>query len=147
MAAREALPLTAGRIQVAGIASPVGLLRDARGIPHIEAATPDDAWFGLGFAHAQDRLAQILWLRRLARGRTAEVVGEACREEGFWGVRREMVGALAKSKSAEAVKILASLFEVEENPRVLMDLVNGAGTYRDERMVRALEGLLDRGAT
>jgi len=76
-AAREALPITAGRIPVAGIASQVEVLRDARGIPHIEARTAPDAWFGLGFAHAQDRLAQMLWLRRLARGTTAEVVGES----------------------------------------------------------------------
>ena len=30
-----------------------------------------DAFFGLGFVHAQDRLAQMLWLVRAARGRTA----------------------------------------------------------------------------
>ena len=39
-AAREALPPTAGRIRVVGIESQVRLLRDARGIPHIEARSP-----------------------------------------------------------------------------------------------------------
>ncbi len=53
------------------------MLRDARGIPHVEALTDRDAWLALGVAHAQDRLAQMLWLRRLARGKTAEVVGKS----------------------------------------------------------------------
>jgi penicillin amidase len=59
-----------------GLAGRVDVTRDARGVPHIEAEFESDAWSALGFAHAQDRLAQVLWLRRLARGRTAEVVGE-----------------------------------------------------------------------
>ncbi|MCS5636040.1 MAG: penicillin acylase family protein [Myxococcota bacterium] len=74
--AREAFPSESGRLTVPGLASPVRVLRDARGIPHIEAADDHDAWQALGLAHGQDRLAQILWLRRLARGSTAEVVGE-----------------------------------------------------------------------
>ena len=59
-----------------GIQAGVEVLRDGRGIPHIRAEHELDAWTGLGFVHAQDRLAQMLWLRRLARGTIAEVVGE-----------------------------------------------------------------------
>src|SRR5512145_3235268 len=74
-AARAAFPAVSGVAQVSGLAKPVDLYRDARGIPHVEAADEADAWFGLGFSHAQDRLVQMLWLRRQARGRTAEVIG------------------------------------------------------------------------
>ena len=74
--ARAAFPTTAGAIAMQGLAGRVDVTRDARGVPHIEAEFESDAWSALGFAHAQDRLAQLLWLRRLARGRTAEVVGE-----------------------------------------------------------------------
>ncbi|MDP7297803.1 MAG: penicillin acylase family protein [Myxococcota bacterium] len=75
LAERGAFPQHAGGLSVTGIAEPVELVRDAHGVPHVLAASEMDAWFGLGFAHAQDRLAQMLWLVRLARGTTAEVVG------------------------------------------------------------------------
>jgi penicillin amidase len=74
-AARAAFPLAEGRIQAEGLEAAVEIHRDALGIPHIEARSEDDAFFGLGFVHAQDRLAQMLWLVRSARGRTAEVAG------------------------------------------------------------------------
>ena len=74
--AQRAFPPESGRMVLEGLLGPVSVLRDARGIPHIEALDARDAWQALGVAHAQDRLAQMLWLRRLARGQTAEVVGE-----------------------------------------------------------------------
>lgn len=75
-AARAAFPLVAGQLRVEGLGEPLEIDRDERGIPHVVAASEVDAWFGLGFAHAQDRLAQMLWLRRIALGRTAERIGE-----------------------------------------------------------------------
>ncbi len=74
-AERGAFPQHEGSLSVAGISEAVVLLRDAHGVPHVLAASERDAWFGLGFVQAQDRLAQMLWLVRLARGTTAEVVG------------------------------------------------------------------------
>jgi penicillin amidase len=74
-AARAAFPLVEGRIEAEGLGAAVEVHRDALGVPHIEAESEEDAFFGLGFVHAQDRLAQMLWLARSARGRTAEVVG------------------------------------------------------------------------
>ncbi len=65
----------AGPLTIPGLTSAVEILRDARGVPHIQAIREQDAWLGLGFSHSQDRLAQMLWLRRLARGRTSEIVG------------------------------------------------------------------------
>jgi penicillin amidase len=76
-AERAAWPLLEGKLQVRGLEAPLEILRDDVGVPHVLARSEADAWFGLGFAHAQDRLAQMLWLRRLARGRSAEVVGAA----------------------------------------------------------------------
>ena len=82
--ARAAFPLEEGRIAVAGITAPVEVYRDSRGIPHIQAANEADAYFGWGFAHAQDRLAQMLWLLMSARGRTAEIIGVAGLEADRW---------------------------------------------------------------
>ncbi len=76
-AAEAALPAVEGSVEVPGLAEPVEVLRDHRGIPHVRAQSEADAWTGLGFVHAQDRLAHMLWLRRVAQGRTAELLGPA----------------------------------------------------------------------
>ncbi|MBW2498749.1 MAG: penicillin acylase family protein [Deltaproteobacteria bacterium] len=72
---RAAFPLVSGTIRIADLAAPIEILRDARGVPHVLAPADGGGFFGLGFAHAQDRLSQMLWLRRRAAGRSAEVVG------------------------------------------------------------------------
>src|SRR3954452_20542568 len=71
----SSLPQLDGRIAVHGPASEVRIARDADGIPLIAAATDEDAAFGLGFAHAQDRLFQMELQRRYGAGRLAEIFG------------------------------------------------------------------------
>ena len=70
------LPKTSGEIS-----APLGhsalILRDARGVPHIEAASWQDAIFLQGYATAQDRLWQMDSLRRFGAGELAEVFGPA----------------------------------------------------------------------
>ena len=66
-----------GTVRLAALTAPVEILRDGRGIPHVIARAEDEAWFALGFAHAQDRLAQMTFLRRRAQGRSAELEGRA----------------------------------------------------------------------
>ena len=51
--------------------------RDALGIPLITAESTRDAWFGLGYAAAEDRMWQMEYDRRRAAGRWAEVSGGA----------------------------------------------------------------------
>ncbi len=53
----------------------VEIVRDRWGIPHIFAVREVDAFFGAGYAAAEDRLLQMDLLRRRARGRLAEVFG------------------------------------------------------------------------
>ena len=72
---RTSLPDIDGTIAVEGLSGPVDILRDEWGIPHIHAGSPEDAYFGLGFAHAQDRFFQMEMQRRGAQGRVAELVG------------------------------------------------------------------------
>ncbi len=71
----RALPIVDGRFVVHGLDAEIEILRDGHGVPHIGAKSERDAWFGLGFAQAQDRLAQMTFLVRAARGRIAEVLG------------------------------------------------------------------------
>ena len=69
------LPRTDGTIEVADIKQPVEVMRDEAGIPHIFAKTENDAYFALGFVHAQDRFWQMEMMRRFGAGRLAEVFG------------------------------------------------------------------------
>ena len=71
------LPAHEGTIFVQGLERAVTIDRDERGVPRISAGSESDAYFALGFVHAQDRLWQMEAQRRLGAGRLAELVGEA----------------------------------------------------------------------
>ena len=62
---------------VPGLRDELLIIRDGYGIPHIRAGSAADAWFGMGYACAQDRLFQMEYDRRRAAGRWAEVAGPA----------------------------------------------------------------------
>ena len=73
--ARTSLPKLSGSERVAGISGKVEILRDRHGVPHITARSREDAYFGLGYVHAQDRLWQMHLNRHLGHGRLAELLG------------------------------------------------------------------------
>jgi penicillin amidase len=75
---RRTLPQTDGTLTLSGfggLRAELRIERDDQSIPTIHAATPDDAMFGLGFVHAQDRLWQLETQRRIGAGRLAEAFG------------------------------------------------------------------------
>ncbi len=57
------------------ISGRVEIVRDSYAIPHIFGENDADVLFGLGFAHAQDRLWQMELMRRTAQGRLSEMFG------------------------------------------------------------------------
>ena len=71
----SSLPQLDGRIVARGLTGEVRIARDADGVPLIAAGSDEDAAFGLGFAHAQDRLFQMELQRRYGAGRLAEIFG------------------------------------------------------------------------
>jgi penicillin G amidase len=77
MSVRRSLPTIHGTTTVSGISAPIDIIRDADAIPHIFATTKADALFGLGYAHAQDRLWQMEFQRRIGYGRLCEIFGAA----------------------------------------------------------------------
>lgn len=87
------LPRMSGDI-VAPIREEGLIKRDARGVPHIEAQSLEDAFFLQGYATAQDRLWQIDSLRRFARGQLSEVFGSGTLHTDELS-RRMRIGALA----------------------------------------------------
>ena len=73
---RRSLPVVDGEVQVAGLTAPIEIIRDAGAVPHIFAANKNDALFGLGYVHAQDRLWQMEFQRRVGHGRLSEIFGD-----------------------------------------------------------------------
>ena len=74
---RQSLPQLDGTLALSGLKAPVEIVRDRYGVPHIYAGSVEDAYFGLGFVHAQDRLWQMEMNRRIGSGRLSEVLGAA----------------------------------------------------------------------
>jgi penicillin amidase len=74
------LALTLAALQTAPFAGAADggaeILRDPWGIPHVFADTDEGAFFGLGYATAEDRAFQMTYSLRIVQGRLAEVIGE-----------------------------------------------------------------------
>ncbi|TWG79761.1 penicillin amidase [Cupriavidus gilardii J11] len=94
-------PVVEGEMEVAGLRGKVTITRDSDAVPRIEAADPLDAYFGLGFVHAQDRLWQMQMNKRIAAGRLAEILGVPALDTDRFlrtlGVRRNAEAILASS--------------------------------------------------
>ncbi len=94
--------------QVAGVSGPVEIVRNNNNVPHIFAENDADVFFGLGFAHAQDRLWQMMMMRRTAQGRLSEMFGprtvkadELMRRLDIYNLARQSVEALdAETRAA-----------------------------------------------
>ncbi|MBX7056367.1 MAG: penicillin acylase family protein [Pyrinomonadaceae bacterium] len=82
-----------------GLRSDVTVRRDGRGIPYIEAKNDADLYFAQGYITAGDRLWQMDLMRRVARGETAELFGQAALDgDKRW--RRFGFAALSESAAA-----------------------------------------------
>ena len=109
----------------------VKITRDDFGVPAIEGATENDAWWGAGYAVAQDRLFQIELFRRATTGRLAEILGRSfldddliARRDYYTGDELErMFRALPPSLQARAAAyregVNAWVRHVRSNPRDL----------------------------
>ena len=73
---RHSLPRVEGEATAKGLGAAVDIVRDREGIPHIFAKDAHDAWFAMGYVHAQDRLWQMEFQRRVGAGRLSEILGE-----------------------------------------------------------------------
>ncbi|HKF36137.1 MAG TPA: penicillin acylase family protein [Ktedonobacteraceae bacterium] len=77
---RRPLPKTKGELHLQGLHEPVEVITDRYGVPHIYAQNEDDLFFAQGFVHAQERLWQMEFNRRLGSGELAEIFGAAALE-------------------------------------------------------------------
>src|SRR5262249_59938627 len=94
-----------GSARIPGLSASVRIETDSHGLVTVRAASPADAFFGLGYAHARDRLWQIEFQRRIAAGRLSEILGKRLVETDRFlrtvGFRRAAAEAL-KGLSAAA---------------------------------------------
>ncbi len=72
---RRPLPRTRGTLKIAGLHAPVTVIRDVWGVPHLYAKNEHDLFLAQGYVHAQDRLWQMEFQRRLGYGQLAELFG------------------------------------------------------------------------
>lgn len=72
---RTSLPPMWGAVAVPGLSQQVDILFDEFAVPTIRAADERDAAFALGYLHAQNRLFQMEFMRRIASGRLSEILG------------------------------------------------------------------------
>lgn len=100
----RALPQTEGTLALPGARAELQILRDEFGIATIRAASVRDAMYGLGVAHAQDRLWQMETHRRIGAGRLAEAFGEGALDTDRFlrmlGVRQAAAAQWAQASPA-----------------------------------------------
>ncbi|MBL8480043.1 MAG: penicillin acylase family protein, partial [Sterolibacteriaceae bacterium] len=108
---QRVLPAAEGRLEVVGLAGEVSIERDAMGIPTIRGANSNAVLFGLGFAHAQDRLWQIETHRRIGAGRLSEAFGPGALDNDKFlralGVRRAAAAQWARTSGEARAALLA----------------------------------------
>ncbi|NBR89501.1 MAG: penicillin acylase family protein, partial [Rhodobacteraceae bacterium] len=99
--ASRSLPDYNRDVAVSGIGAPVEIVRDNANVPHIFGQSDADVFFGLGFAHAQDRLWQMVMLRRTLQGRLSEIFGPRTVEIDKLLRRYDLYTAAQQSVSAQ----------------------------------------------
>lgn len=104
---RGALPAYSGHIESQGLKASVEVMRDRNAVPHIIAGSIEDAAFGLGYVHAQDRFWQMEMMRRLAQGRLSEIVPARLVGSAIIDTDRTMRGLGLYRKAGESLNALS----------------------------------------
>jgi len=109
--------------RVPGLRDRVDIVRSNAGVPHIYGANDADVFYGLGFAHAQDRLWQMLMLRRTAQGRLSELFGERTLRLDELMRRLDLYGYARRSVPAQDAETLAMLEAYAAGVNAWLELV------------------------
>jgi penicillin G amidase len=124
--ARRPLPQVKGTIEVDALHGPVRVRRDRWGVPHIEADAREDLHFAQGYCHAQDRLWQMDFYRRVVEGRVAEMAGEEglpvdrlMRTLGIRRIARREEAQLAPELRAQLERFCAGVNQAAADARAL----------------------------
>ena len=105
----RSLPTYDKTLSVTGLTAPVEIVHDNANVPHIFAENDPDVFFGLGYAHAQDRLWQMTMLRRTVQGRLSEVFGPRTINIDKVLRRFDLYSAAQRSISVQDARTMAAL--------------------------------------
>lgn len=105
----RSLPDYSKDLDVIGILEPVEIVRDNANVPHIFGTNDPDTFYGLGYAHAQDRLWQMVMMRRTVQGRLSEVFGPRTVEIDKILRRFDLYTLAQRSVEAQDTQTLAAL--------------------------------------
>ena len=94
---------------VRGLNAPLEIVRNNANVPHIFGETDHDVYFGLGYAHAQDRLWQMTMMRRTVQGRLSEIFGERTARIDELLRRLDLYNLAVQSVSVQTPETLANL--------------------------------------
>ncbi|HTU80678.1 MAG TPA: penicillin acylase family protein [Candidatus Acidoferrales bacterium] len=112
----------AGALHLRAISAPVEIVRDARDVPHVRAATLHDLYVAQGFVEGSDRLFEMELARRYAYGTLAEMLGPKAlpidRERRYDDVRDAAASELARAPRDELAALQAFSDGVNDAIRV-----------------------------
>ncbi len=107
--ASRSLPDYSATHAMPGLEAPVEIVRDNANVPHIFGETDADVFHALGVAHAQDRLWQMVMMRRTVKGRLSEVLGEGTLGSDELMRRLDLAGHARASLEAQDAQTRAAL--------------------------------------
>ena len=122
--ASRSLPEYDKTLEVAGLSAPVEIVRNNANVPHIFADTDADVFFGLGYAHAQDRLWQMVTLRRTVQGRLSEVFGRRTLNTDTLMRRLDLYPLAVKSVAVQDARTLDALKAYSAGVNARLDEIN-----------------------
>lgn len=114
-------PVTRTANAQAGI--PVRIYRDDKGVPHIFANTAPAVLYGLGYALAHDRLAQLERRKRSVTGRLSEILGPSALEADKAALNQAL-------PAAELIRMYHAI--PAEHQAMMQAYIDGINRYIDE---------------
>ncbi|WP_170375564.1 penicillin acylase family protein [Ruegeria atlantica] len=128
--ASQSLPDYDQTVEVRGLNAPVEIIRDTANVPHVLAENDPDVFFGLGYAHAQDRLWQMTVMRRTAQGRLSEIFGARTVHVDKLLRRLDLYGLAHRSVEAQDDYTKAALRAYAAGVNARLDEINEAALGR-----------------
>ncbi len=122
--ASRSLPDYTKTLPAVGLGAEVEIVRNNANVPHIFGASDADVFLALGYAHAQDRLWQMMTMRRTAQGRLSEVFGRRTLQTDTLLRRLDLYPLAVQSVAAQTPETLAALQAYSAGVNARIDEIN-----------------------
>ncbi len=126
----RSVPDYSAAFRLAGLTGSVEIVRSNDNVPHIFADADADVFYGLGFAHAQDRLWQMTMLRRTAQGRLSEMFGTQTLQTDELMRRLDIYGLATSSVAVQDAPTTVALAAYAQGVNAWIETVNAQALGR-----------------